>query len=187
MEDTKDMFRFRKFSLLALVGLLLTVGASAETAVEKYLAATDPLLIKIVQLNTEFKKELQPLREARDLMGISAAVDKYSTTWQKLDTELGKVKVPADAKAYHETISRLLEIQMASNNLLRETVDKGIKVAKEVQQMKNDGASEEDIQAKVNAFSSGRGALNKKIEALKVEAMSLDGTLKAERAKLDPK
>lgn len=175
----------KKFSLLALVGFLLTVGASAETSVEQYLASTDPLLERIVKLNVAFKNELQPLRESKDLVGIAKAVEKYNTNWKGLGEELATVKPPATAKAYHDAVARLVGIQLESNMLLQQTVTKGIQVAKEVQAMKNKGASDEEIKAKVQEFAKGRAPLLQKIGALKLEAESLDGTLKAERAKLD--
>lgn len=176
---------FKSNSLGALIVLILTIGASAQTDVKTYLADTDPILIKIVELNTAFKQELQPLRESKDLVGISNAVDKYDANWKALRVRLEKIQPPADAKAYHAAIDRLLGIQAESNALLTETIAKGIEVAKEVQALKDSGASDAEVAARITEFTKGRGSLEKKIMKLKNEAISLDSTLQSERKKLD--
>lgn len=173
--------------LLALVILLLSVGGNAETAVDSYLASTDPILVKIVELNKAFKEELQPLRESRDLVGISKAVDKYDARWKDLRGRLDKIKPPTEARVYHSAIDRLLGIQAESNALLTETISKGIEVAKEVQAMKDKGASDAEIEARIRKFSDGKGSLEKKVGALQEQAKALDVTLQSERKKLEEK
>ena len=154
-------------------------------SVAQFLESADPALVRIAQLNKEMLESVPAMQKNRDLIGIQQTVARYNIAWTELRDQVAQMVAPADCSAYHEALLRLVEVQLESNAVLLETVNRGLDLTAEIRLMKESGAGEDAMKARIAQFSIGRDVLTQHLETLRAEAKTLDQTLQSERLRLE--
>ena len=160
--------------------------AVAPRLQESYLQSSDPYLTRIAQLNSEFLATVPDLQKKRDLLGMQKTVTKLNGSWVEIRTGLSGLAPPSECEAYHAALGRMVEVQLACNALLLETVNKGLALTAEIKTMKASGATEETMKARIAEFAAERQEIAQRLASLKGEAQALDETLRSERERLEP-
>ncbi len=169
--------------LLALLFALAPAGAdpAARTA---YFQSIDPPSARLAQLNASFISTVDELQAKRDLAGLRQSVGEFQQNYSAVGEELGKVSAPADCQTFHEALTRLVQVQVEVNQALLDTVDKGLALSGEVKAMKEAGATDEAMKARIDEFSAGQAPLRARMQTLQDEASALEKTIRSERDKL---
>lgn len=175
---------FKLLGLLALLSFSTLTSVAADEALEAYLKESDPYIVKLQNTVGEFLKEIKPLREKKDLVGLKNTADKYVKLWDGYVTELEQIEAPEEAQPYHASLTRLHELQRESNVIMSETLGYRIQVILAAREMKEKGASQEEIDTYLQANALDRDELLKKTTEVKNETQTADASMKAERKKL---
>ena len=172
--------------LLAIfITLFLTSWAAAQDdALQNYIVRTDHINKALLQTVGSFINEVKPLKEQKDIVGLKAATDKYIEVWGRLLGDLEQIEAPKEAELHYRSLKRMLELQRESNQILSETLGDRIKLIREVQAMKKNGSSEEEMEAYIQSNSIDKEQLLAGTAAVKKETIEVDSTIKSERERL---
>jgi len=176
---------WKKIGSGALLLCLLALSASAQQLeVRGYLERTEPLMGELRTNVRTFLDEVQPLREQRDMVGLKEVADRYITVWDGLLLKLSELEPPEVASAHYQALQSLFAAQRESNQMMSETLGQQIELLRKIGQMRDEGASEEEIQDFVTANPLDREALVARGAKLKSTTQQADEVLETEHEKL---
>ena len=174
---------------LGLLAILMTLFLSSwataqDEALKNYIVRTDHINKALLQTVGSFINEVKPLKEEKDIVGLKEATDKYIEVWGRLLGDLEKIEAPPEAELHYRSLKRMLELQRESNQILSETLGDRIKLIRDVQAMKKNGSSEQEMKAYIQSNSIDKDQLLARTAAVKKETIEVDATIKSERERL---
>ncbi|HIB67197.1 MAG TPA: hypothetical protein EYO33_19340 [Phycisphaerales bacterium] len=174
---------------LGLLAILMTLFLSSwataqDDALKNYIVRTDHINKALLQTVGSFINEVKPLKEEKDIVGLKEATDKYIEVWGRLLGDLEKIEAPQEAELHYRSLKRMLELQRESNQILSETLGDRIKLIRDVQAMKKNGSSEQEMKAYIQSNSIDKDQLLARTAAVKKETIEVDATIKSERERL---
>ena len=174
---------------LGLLAILMTLFLSSwataqDEALKNYIVRTDHINKALLQTVGSFINEVKPLKEEKDIVGLKEATDKYIEVWGRLLGDLEKIEAPQEAELHYRSLKRMLELQRESNQILSETLGDRIKLIRDVQAMKKNGSSEQEMKAYIQSNSIDKDQLLARTAAVKKETIEVDATIKSERERL---
>lgn len=175
----------RRLALLLVSLLFALAPAGADPAARTaYFQSIDPAAGRLATLNASFISTVDELQAKRDLVGLRQKVGEFQTGYAAVGEELAKVAPPADCVPFHTALARLVEVQVEVNQALLDTVDQGLALSAEVKAMKEAGATDEAMKARIDEFAAGQVTVRERMTTLQEEANALEGTLRTEKDKL---
>ena len=174
----------RTLALLALVASVLLSPVLAQDDIKAYLQKTDPMIVELQGNIKSFLSEVQPLRDDNDIVGLKTMADKYIGIWNGMLERLSAVAAPDEAGKHYEALTQLLEQQRESNQIMSDTLANRIEVILQIQKMKEEGASQDEVDAFVQENALDREDFIEKTTAVKEATNKADLALKAERERL---
>lgn len=177
MKTTKTIYTLLLLSVLTCV-------ATAQPGLQSYVQQSEPYVLALQNTVQEFLGEMKPLREKRDIAGLKKVADKYLLTWNGYASELNKLSPPPEAKTYHDSLTRLHQLQGESSQIMSEVMGHRLEVLKYARQMKEGGRTEEDIQAYIKSNEIDRENLVARTSAITSETASANASMNSERKKI---
>lgn len=169
---------------LALLTFLLLSPVLAQDDITSYLEKTDPMILELQSNIKNFLDEVQPLRDENDIVGLKTTADKFVGIWNGMLERLEAVPAPEEAGKHYQALTQLLEQQRESNQIMSDTLANRIEVILQIQKMKQEGASQDEVDAFVSENALDREELVEKTTAVKAATTQADLSLKAERERL---
>ncbi len=166
--------------------LLLFLGGqvAAQEEVVVYLDSSEPMISQMQSNIRDFLNEVQPLRQQKDIAGVKKVADKYILIWDDQLDQLSQIKPPAEAETHYQALKRLLELQRESNQIMSETLAQRLALLMEIQKMKEDGASDDQIKEFLATNTPDKASLLERATAVSAATKEADQTLKEEHQRL---
>jgi hypothetical protein len=180
-----NKMRLAKAVLLSvLTACFLVTAGAAQEQVEVYLTETTPLILGLQENIENFMGEVQPLREKKDIIGLKDVADNYIVIWDGMLGKLDQIEPGPETEKHYQALKQLFEMQKESNRIMSETLAQRIELLMEIQKMRDDGATDEDVKEFAANNTLDRDALVQRTSAVKAATKEADDTLKTEHKRL---
>jgi Caspase domain len=155
-----------------------------ETSLPDYIRKTDPL-VEEMQGNIQlFLSTISPLRNSKDIIGLKEAADDFTLIWEEMSAKLSDISPPRAAEKHYQALKQLIELQRESTAFMSDSLAHRITILREVEKMRENGASDEQVQTYVTANQIDRADLVEKTSAIKKGTEQADSVFKAEAERL---
>lgn len=170
--------------LTVCMAIFLMSPGVAQEEIKAYLSETTPLILSLQENIQNFMGEVQPLRQNKDIVGLKDVADKYIGVWDGMLGQLGQVEPGPETQRHYQALRQLFEMQRKSNQIMSETLGQRIELLVEIQQMKENGATDDEVKEFAADNSLDREALLEETSAVKAATKEADETLKSEHKRL---
>ena len=166
--------------LLLMTGML----SAQEDATRAYLGQTTSMYKQMQDQVGVFLAELEPLREAKDIVAMKRTADKFVGVWGGFSDRLNQITPPADAQAHYQALGQMFDLQRQSSQLMSDTLTNYISLILERQKMQKAGASQQDIDSFVANNTPDKAELTRKTVTIKSDIRTADATVKSENKRM---